>query len=94
MEQFWLKERSEKRKALAAATPAVAQPKKTTQLGILASFRAHWKLAALSVVNFLFIQLLAWAFLRQGPVTHHEVVILIVASIIWIMGFLAYITGT
>ena len=84
--QYILKERSEKRRTLTAATPATPQPKPVKSGEFALYFRRHWRVLIVqfmvSVVctNYLLTQLTS-----SAPVTRPSVVLISLATTLWLV---------
>ena len=89
--QFWLKERSEKNKALAEANPATNQPKldssdKSQRLTFWGIFRRHTMfVVALWTVGALVVQLAIPMFTGSMPTNLSTMLALIYALVAWVL---------
>src|SRR5688572_23619341 len=87
--QFWLKERSEKKKALATANPATNQPNITIPRGTseLAFFHRNRRILAITdwVANSLAVYLIMSVLLRTLPLNFPSVVSSLVALVLAIL---------
>lgn len=85
--QFWLKQRSETKKALADASPAANQPKATSQLptlGFWVSVRRGWFRILLQwAMNFTGVFLLILQYRSTAPLTRPSVVLIALTASGW-----------